>query len=158
MYNTCNTNYSHNSCGCNSSYATNLGNRILNLLFTTNGNCNCCRYYNGCYGYGTCSQRICRDCCGNIWVRQTTNCNCGCNNGCGCGNNGNGSTSSNNGNGNGQGFACVTFCGNSSNSSGQTTTSTAYNYDEYYARQYGLNGYGGGCAARGSQCGCNYNG
>ena len=125
---------------------------------TTGNNCSC-GCWNGTY------QRICRDGCGNLIVRNTTGCNsCGC--GCGCchhscccnhacccnpcGNTGNdNSTAGNNGNTgtntNGV-FRCVTFCGygvgqanaNQSNAS-QTNTPFGCNCAAaYYARQYGL--------------------
>ena len=126
MYNTCNVNYTQNGC--------------YNTANTTEG----------CLGYG---QRICRDCCGNIWVRRNT---CGCTprclyqnatpipeNTC-CGTNGgNGCTNG----GNGGQFGCFTVCGRVFNNPVTQQTGTTTNFDLYYARQYGLYPYGGttGC-------------
>ena len=112
---------------------------------TRNGYTNCGETY-GCANYtrantisnGCGSQYMCRDCCGNVWVR-TMNCGCsgccnscchnGCNNGCGGGvnENTNGSATGNNGNGH---FACVTFCGNTLNGLMQTNN-TATNATTY---------------------------
>lgn len=127
--------------------------------------CNTCsNYTGGCYNYtqantctGGCSnggwnQRICRDGCGNIWVRQNTvpccqHCNhCGQN---GCGNGGNGSGIANGTNGNG--YGCFTVCGRLFQgvaTQNARTTQTCTGTDLYYARQYG--GYScGGCCGRG---------
>ncbi len=137
--------------------------------------CNFCNVSSGCSGTTTASscgygctqsfwngglQRICRDCYGNIRVRQSgcgCNAGCGCsstsqcgsNCGCGCSNNvNNGNSENNNG-----GFTCVTFCGNARNTGTTANTSTSNCGDLYYARQYGLLPY--------SSCPCsvgyNYN-
>ena len=105
-----------------------------------------CGYgYNTCYGNGGLGrQTICRDCCGNIVVRQRRNHCCGCHNCCNCNGNGNGGVTQNGGaQANGR-FTCVTFCGVNN-----TTAATTSAGDLYYARQYGLYPYG---CNRG--CGC----
>ena len=121
-----------------------------------------CNYYNmertgytncgttyGCANYtrantfsnGCGSQYMCRDGCGNVWVRTAMQCGCsgcynncwnscchnGCNNGCGGGvnQNTNGTATGNNGNGH---FSCVTFCGDTLNGLLQTNnTATSTN-------------------------------
>ena len=108
-----------------------------------------CGCWNGYY------QRMCRDLCGNIVVRNTgcgcqrQCCGCPCYHGCG-GNNvgtGNNGVTGNNGNGgtNGNGvFRCVTFCGygnglgNNTQNTGTNGTATCGCGNAYYARQYGL--------------------
>ncbi len=113
-----------------------------------------CNYCNsatcGCGGsfWSSGYQRLCRDCCGNIRV---ANSGCGCQQNCGCGD-----TNGTDSNGNTaarSGFTYLTFCGNglgttnaantASTSSCGCASSTANNYDWYYARQYGLLGYSG---------------
>lgn len=101
--------------------------------------CGRCGYTNG-YGHSNgCSwntQSICRDCCGNIWVRvangntQTNVCQCSC--ACQCGYSNAATNTNTNSNTNGvMGTYCVD--GNA-----------------YYARQYALNG-------NTRSCGCGYN-
>ncbi len=97
--------------------------------------------WNGC----GCNQSICRDCGGNIHIhnyRCCRPCSCGCNNG---GNTGNGGSTSTNGNG----YGCITVCGAAANavpaSTANTATTAASSYDEYYARQYALNGRSNRC-------------
>lgn len=100
-----------------------------------------------CCGLGCGSnQRICRDGCGNIWVRQNSSscCNrcCQC---CSCGDNGTSSNANGNG-GNGNTYGCFTICGRIFNGAttqniAATQNGTTYS-DGYYARQYGLYPYG----------------
>ena len=125
-----------NTCQMNRSTCVYQNNGFCNGLFNTL--------------FGNTRQSICRDCCGNVRTNpcyQTPcgctpcgcthccpqNCGCGCQGGCNNGNN------ANNGNGTGNGgFACVTYCGNTANTSTAQTTSTGATTDWYYARQYGL--------------------
>jgi hypothetical protein len=98
--------------------------------------CNICNQYTqfGRCGYNTgCGlnpQNICRDSCGNIWVRvatgatQTDVCQCTCTYRCG-------------------GFTPTANTGNN------TAGSFCVDGDAYYARQYGLNGNTRSCG-----CGC----
>ncbi len=111
---------------CNYGY-TNTCNSTLTQANALSGN--------SCFGYG---QRICRDCCGNVWVRSSTGCGCcqqqsSCcqqntdtsNCGCGCG--------------------LFTVFGRIVSGNVATTTSgtTTSNGDNYYARQYyGASRYG----------------
>ena len=126
--------------------------------------CNTCsNYTSGCYNYAQantttgrslgcgCNQRICRDCCGNIWVRQNVSSCCQqCSHCCSCQNNG----TSGNANGNGNSYGCFTICGRIFNgATTQNTTATQNGFtcsDRYYARQYGLYPYGGGYGCCGS--------
>lgn len=135
MYNVCNTGIG-NRCGYGVSTAQS----------ANGGSCGCsCGCWNGCW------QRVCRDACGNLIVRNTNHCNaCSC--GCGCCNQscgsstGNGSTAGNNGSGNANGvFRCVTYCGYGN---GAANNRSAYNCGSaYYAQQYGLSCDGSGeCA------------
>lgn len=125
--------------------------------------CNTCHtnYNGGCYGVTTqatantsncfgCGQRICRDCCGNVWVRRNT---CGCAQTChsccqqNCCQNG-GSASGNNGGNGGGNYGCFTICGRIFNTAQTNTNATTQSTqtmgcDSYYARQYGLYPYGG---------------
>lgn len=102
-----------------------------------------------------CNQRICRDGCGNIWVRQNSSrcgngcCRCnscgnGCCGNCSCCNNGTNVASTTNGGNDGNNYGCVTICGRIFNGATTQTASTqngaAYS-DYYYARQYGLYPY-----------------
>lgn len=106
---------------------------MCNLFNSTayNGS-RCC--YNG--GLWNTTQRVCRDCCGNIHV-----CNC-CNCSCGCGGSNNSGNTQAGGNGNG-GYGCVTVCGAlTSGATTATQTPRTSCGDAYYARQYGW-------------CGCN---
>ncbi len=105
---------------------------------SASNNCNYASYANSTNyfnGWGT--QFMCRDCNGNIYARNVTNCGCSsccrcncCHNSCnccqnGCGSNsGNDAATGNNGNGN---FTCVTFCGNTLNGFTQSTTATTTN-------------------------------
>jgi len=128
-------------------------------------NRNTCVYQNNgfCDGlfntlFGRTSQSICRDCCGNVRTNGCyqhsgcyvpccrQNCCCGCNGCCNNGTTGNNGNSANNGTGN-SGFACVTYCGNTANTSTSQTQTTATNgsIDWYYARQYGLYPRQNGC-------------
>lgn len=103
--------------------------------------------------YNTCSQRICRDCCGNIRVNNAWN-SC---NGCGCWNNCN---SCNN--------VCNTTCNNSAANDGVNGTCNATpNYSYGCVRVCGYNvasqgaNESSGCWAnrcRRYQGGCSYNG
>lgn len=102
--------------------------------------------YNTCgYGCGGARQTFCRDCCGNLRMRQTcANC-CGCHNLCGYNTSADNGTATQNGNSQTGGrFTCVTFCG--TNNSASSTMNAG---DLYYARQYGLYPYG--CNR---SCGC----
>ena len=120
--------------------------------------CNTCsNYTGGCYnyaqantatGYGTgCgfNQRICRDCCGNIWVRQNVSICCNrCCHHCSCGNNGTSGNTNGNG-GNGNSYGCFTICGRIFNGTTQNAAATqnvTTCSDGYYARQYGQYPYG----------------
>ena len=107
-------------------------------------------FTNGC---GT--QRICRDCCGNLHVQNVETCTCftpwnRCLLGNGTNTAGNGGT----GNATQGGFRCVTFCGvNPTQQATQTTTQGTTGVDcgeAYYARQYGF-----GCG-RCNRCGYNW--
>ena len=132
--------------------------------------CNTCSNYSGgCYNYTQANttagcyartgcgynQRICRDCCGNIWVRQNVSPCCHCCNQCsqnGCCNNGNTSGNANGTTGNG--YGCVTVCGRLyQGATAQTMPATQNctgNVDWYYARQYGGYPYGSSyCCGRG---------
>ena len=136
MCNVCNTGvYGRSGCAY-SSNGTASGTPVVN-----NG-CSC-----GCWNGGW--QRVCRDACGNIVVRNVNCCcnqnaSCGCGN-CGCSGNGNASSSTGsnqncnqNCNQNGNGFfRCVTFCGYGNNSV-QTRSNSGCGWASYYARQYGL--------------------
>lgn len=124
--------------------------------------CNTCSNCTGsCYNYtqantvtGGCArigwnQRICRDGCGNIWVRQ--NCSSCCNS-CGCCAQNNGAASGNANGTTGNGYGCFTVCGRlyqgTAAQNARTAQTCAQNVDLYYARQYG--GYScGGCCGRG---------
>ena len=147
MCNVCNS-YGRTSSYCNGgSWLTSL----INGLSTTNSNgCGC-----GCNSCCGTTQRVCRDSYGCLRIQNVQsgccncchNCHC-CQQNC-CNNNSNGSTGNTNGNSNGNGgFACITLCGNQSYGTAQTTS--AFNGEAYYARQYGLNAFGN---SRG--CGCN---
>ena len=122
-------------------YNTGVNNR--------SGGCSC-----GCWNGGW--QRVCRDACGNLMVRNANSgcgcqCNC-CHHQCGC-NTGNGTvgnngtTGSNGGTGTNNGvFCCVTFCGYG-NDYGTTTVQPRSGCrcgSSYYARQYGLTCDGNG--------------
>jgi hypothetical protein len=116
---------------------------ICNANYTQNGGYNTTTT-GGCFGFG---QRVCRDCCGNVWVRRNV-CNPCCQQ-TGCHNVGTGTTDTTN-NGNGGTFGCFTICGRVfQNTVRQTPVTTEF--DGYYARQYGLYPYGG----RGCGCGGN---
>lgn len=120
--------------------------------------CNTCSYYTGgCYNNtqantitGGCTQtcgfqRMCRDYCGNIWVRQ--NCSSCCNS-CGCCSQNNDATSGNANGTTGNGYGCFTICGRLYQGTAQNTRTTqtcGQNVDLYYARQYGGCAYGGCC-------------
>ena len=117
---------------------------------------NCCGVTNtsanngcGCWGwFGTC-QRLCRDCNGNIRVLNNgCGCNsCGCNR-CGCCNNnrsGNGCGCCNGNNG----CDSITVFGNNVRVTGSANDTSTF--DDYYARQYALNGRNNRC---GDRCGC----
>ncbi|MBQ8292090.1 MAG: hypothetical protein IJX88_06285 [Clostridia bacterium] len=125
-------------------------------VWNTNGcgcNCNCnscgsCSGYNGCSLFNTLFnssyQSICRDCNGNICVRNS------CGYGCGCGCNGNDTDTDTTGNGNGNGsngnnFACFSVCRNFNGSS---------DCDDYYTRLFGTTRSSHGSR---SSCGCGYN-
>ena len=128
--------------------------------------CNTCSNYTGCCnnytqtntGSSGCArlgwnQRICRDSCGNIWVRQNASSCCQCCNRCsrnGCCNNGNATDTANGTTGNG--YGCFTVCGRLyQGTTAQTTSATQTctgNGDWYYARQYGGNSCGGCCGRR----------
>ena len=151
MCNTCNTtNTIATNTNCNPYNGYNYCfNRLLNCLFGNSvWGCGGCANTanNGCVntanngGCGQCgSQRVCRDCCGNLRVYSISN-----GNGCGCWNNGcsnaysNGCPYSHN--------HCCHSCGVCAQTFA-TTQTTAINGDEYYANQYGLNG-------RSNRCGC----
>ena len=122
----------YNTCGCNlCGYATS------SAQSAGNGSCGC---WNGCW------QRVCRDACGNLIVRNASSgcanfCGCSCGCGCGAGNTaGNSTTTGNNGNtvSNGNGvFRCVTYCGYGNTAvRGRSGCNCA---SQYYAQQYGLN-------------------
>lgn len=144
MCNTCNSGstFSNDGCGCNG--CNGCGN-----------SCNTCSCNNGwSNGWGLFNgnsrQIICRDCCGNIIVRQRSNgCSCGCSCGCcsnscsSCGQSGSTFLLINNDNGR---------RGRRGSNSTQTTADTT-DFDSYYARQYGLYPYGGR-----SRCCCGTNG
>ncbi len=89
-------------------------------------------------------QRVCRDCQGVIHVHNYGCCNrCRCN----CGNTNNNTETGNTTNGNG--YGCITVCGNAANATSTTATAnTTAAYDEYYARQYALNGRSNRAACR----------
>ena len=110
---------------------------MYNANYTQNGCYNTTATTGGCFGYG---QRICRDCCGNIWVRRNT-CHTCCQQNC-CQNGGTGTTDTNTNCNGGYNYACLTVCGrvfqNTVRQTGDTT-----GFDGYYARQYGLYPYGG---------------
>ena len=133
----------------------NMYNASARSVSTTCGytaNYGCGNYYNGWNG-----QYMCRDCNGNIWARNLTNCGChqcsccGCS--CGCGNtqSNNGAATGNNGNSNtnGNGFTCVTFCGNTAATQTTATTDTTTGC---YNRGCGYNR----CGWNRSGCGCNW--
>jgi len=117
--------------------------------------CNICNtgFNYGCNGFWGGTQRLCRDCNGNIVVNQRNTNTCGhccgcchqhtCN--CGCGNN-TGAAGNGNGNGNGGKFVCYTVCGyvtaTGTNTTNMTNTANTTYGDLYYARQYGLYPYG----------------
>ena len=94
-----------------------------------------------------CGQRVCRDACGNVWVRQNTSrCLRRCCNRC-CNSWDNDTDTTNNGTAgnsdNGNGYACITVCGRVFNGATvQNTSAYSNNTDWYYARQYGLYPYG----------------
>lgn len=159
-YSTTSTN---NGCGCGCNACCNC---LFNLLY---GN-SCCS--NSCYN--PCYQRICRDCNGNIRVSNSNGCgystastNNGCNGGWNTWNNGwNGNSGHSgcgceNGNSRSGDIHFITVCGNSGNNGNGRrcryfegdTTATSDSGDDYYARQYGLNGRSGR-----SSCGCGFNG
>ena len=110
------------------------------------------------------SQRLCRDSNGNIRVINYANnscchcchcCHCGCGCGCGCGGNNNGNDAATGNNTNGNGYGCVTICGASANATANATgtantTASVGSCDDYYTRQYGLNGRNNNH----SRCGC----
>ena len=123
--------------------------------FSNSNGYGCSSYYNNScnsnWAWG--SQRICRDCNGNIWVRTGSNgcgCSCGCSSCCNCGcnscsSNGNSTDANTNGNGNGNGdgsFACVTFCGDYASNLLQTSTATS-----------GSGSYSRSCRCRRWNCG-----
>ena len=143
-----------NRCGSNCCGSTVNTANTANTAQTT-GACSC-----GCWNGGW--QRVCRDGCGNLIVRNVNTCNtcgCGCGNSCGCchhtccnsngngtGNNGNTAGNGNtNGNANGV-FRCVTFCGYGVGQTNATQTNASQINNRfgcncaaaYYARQYGL--------------------
>lgn len=139
MCNTCNSNVFSNR-GCRYATSCNYSTMSSNI---------------GCGSSLGCGQRLCRDCNGNIRVINNgyncyNYCNyccfqpCCCH--CGCGNSGNTNDSNNGGtSGNANnGYGCVIVCGTTANTA--TTTN-----DDYYARQYGLNGRNGRSSDR---CGC----
>lgn len=166
MCNTCNSSvFSGSGCGCNS-----CGNSLFNLFGGNSCGCNSCCNNGSNFGF----QRICRDCNGNIRVRNSNCCGCnGCsnnwnwwnngwngwnwwNNGCNC----DCSSDWSNGNSRSGDIRLITVCGNSGNTdnsrqsrnSDNDTTRASDNGDDYYARQYGLNGRSGR-----SSCGCGCN-
>ena len=103
--------------------------------------CNMCNNYTqmGRCGYtngGGCStQGVCRDCCGNIWVRVanvTTPTNtCQCSGTCH--------------------YGCLNATANTNADTNNTQGSYCIDGNAYYARQYALNG-------QSRSCGCGYNG
>ena len=97
------------------------------------------------------TQRVCRDCCGNLRVQNVPACGCFTPyNRCGFGNGTAVAQNSGTGNGFNGGFRCITFCGlnNTTQTTAQTTTGVDCG-EAYYARQYGL---GCGC----NRCGYNW--
>lgn len=108
------------------------------------GNCGGWNWFGNACG----TQRVCRDCCGNLRVQNVTGCCCHRCNQCQCNGTGNDTGTAGNGNGTGTngGFRCITICG--ANNTTQTTAGVDYG-EAYYAQQYGL---GGGCCNR-----CGYN-
>lgn len=117
--------------------------------------CGCgCDWLNTLFGGRT--QTVCRDCCGNLQVRNygcnTWNQCGGCNHGCHCGCHfGNNDTVSNNTSGNangtvnnGNGYVCVTRCGQFNpvaQTTGTATTSSCNGYG--YQTRCGCNRCGG---------------
>ncbi len=124
MCNRCNSN--NYSCGCCNQ------NSLWNILF---GN----------------TQRVCRDCCGNLVVTNNSSCcSCNsCNGGCGCNGFSSGNTANTaNGSGNG-GFACVSYCQSIGGAS--PYTGNGCNGGSTF-------GNGNGCnngSTFGNRCGCN---
>ena len=176
MCNTCNTSFGSNRSGCNCG-CNSCTNSLWNLF---SGNSCGCNNGCGCNSWGNWGfQRICRDCNGNIRVRNSCGCsgntwnwdgcnsccngntwnwNNGCNSCCnGCDNNNDASvffTRSGNGN-----VRCVSFC-NTNNTSNTSDTSNTSNRSSgcidgnaFFARQFGLTS---GRSGRSScNCGCN---
>ena len=123
MCNNCNWS-NRSSCGCGCGCGCN------------QCGCNQCSLFNTLFGS---SQSVCRDCCGNLVVRNGNGCgnarnSCGC--GCGSWNN-TASANTSNGNGN-NGFACVSYC--------QRVNDNATAYSGCNST-YNETGYG--------RCGCN---
>lgn len=140
MCNTCNTtNTIATNVSCNPYNVYNpCLSRLLNCLFGGNtwGNGGCANTvsnscYNHCCGQWS-SQRVCRDCYGNLRVYTPFN-SCGCWNGYS----------------NGCLYNRTNSGCHSCNVCAQTFSSaqTSINGDDYYANQYGLNG-------RSNRCGC----
>ena len=173
MCNTCNSSgFSNGRCGyfttsTNNGFGCGCGCFCNNLWNLFNGNCCGCNS-----GYNPCYQRICRDCNGNIRVSNSSTCgwstwNNGCNGGWSTWNNGwNGNSGHSgcgceNGNARSADIRLITVCGNSGNTDNSRrsrhsecdTAATSENGDDYYDRQYGLNGRSGRCP-----CGCRFNG
>ena len=124
--------------------------------------CNSCyNSYNGYSNYsnascGSCcnnslwnlfggTQRICRDCCGNIIVNQNSCSSCSCNSCCGCCCNQNGTSGSGTSSNNDNGYGCVTFCG------------TLANQTSSISNGYAQSNYGrSSCSRRCCNLGVNY--
>ena len=107
------------------------------------------------------NQTVCRDCCGNLRVRNGCGCACcnSCNCGCSCGCNGGSGSQNESGNSqNDNGFSCVTFCGNYASpfvSSGTQGASRCVRQGEWNGNDYtsgssySYNSYSGGCGCNG---------
>ena len=126
--------------------------------------CNCCcglwNLFGGCGStFNRSSQSICRDCCGNIVVREgegTTSCGCNACRSCDCHHGfcshyGDGLVSTN---GYGCNRSCMTVCGNAltfpQSRSGCGSSYPCVDGDAYYARQFGMMNLGRGSCS----CGC----
>ena len=80
------------------------------------------------YNFGR-NPQICRDACGNVWIRRGQNCGCchhGCQDGCGCGGGNNTTPNDTNGATGGNGFACITYCGATGTVGTTGTTGTTF--------------------------------
>lgn len=122
MCNGCNWS-NRGSCGCNANCGCNCGcnqNSLWNILF---GN----------------TQRVCRDCYGNLVVTNNNSC-CNCNP-CGCNN---GASSTGNGNAIGNAYACVSYC--------QNVDSNVYS-NVYSGNNSGYNNFNNSTGY--NRCGCN---